>query len=102
MSYPDNPTIHESIEQFFTFVEEYSEREDFDDDIENWDEAEEGEQHPYFQNLEAFQKVKTFIEEVYEIAFGEDAINKDWHPDAVIEELASFSDKALQFDERDY
>jgi len=95
-------TIHESIKQFFTFVEEYSEREDFDDSIDNWDEDEEGEQHPYFQNLEAFEKVKTFIEEAYEIAFGDDAINRDWHPDAVIEELTSFSDKALQFDERDY
>ena len=45
-NYPDEPTIHESINQFFNFVEEYSEREDFDDDIENWDEAEKGEQHP--------------------------------------------------------
>ena len=102
MSYPDNPTIHESIKQFFTFIEEYSEREDFDDSIDNWDEDEEGEQHPYFKDLEAFENVKNFIEEVYEIAFGEDAINKDWHPDAVIEELSSFSDKALEFDERDY
>ena len=102
MSYPDKPTIHESIKQFFTFVEEYSEREDFDDSIENWDEEEEGEQHPYFQNLEVFEHVKTFIEEVYEIAFGDDAINRDWDFEAVIEELKSFSDKALQFDERDY
>ena len=30
-------------------------------------------------------------------------IIKDWHPDAVIEELKSFSDKALKFDEgKDY
>jgi len=102
MTYPNEPTIHESIKYFFTFIEEYSEREDFDDSIENWDEEEEGEQHPYFQNLEAFEHVKNFIEEVYEIAFGDDAINRDWHPDAVIEELSSFSDKALKFDERDY
>ena len=102
MSYPDNPTIHESIKQFFTFVEEYSEREDFDDSIENWDEAEEGKKHPYVQNLEAFKNVETFLKESYELAFGNDAINRDWHPDAVIEELTSFSDKALKFDERDY
>lgn len=98
-NYPNEPTIHESIKQFFTFIEEYSEREDFDDDIENWDEAEEGEQHPYFQNLAAFEYVKTFLIEAYDLAFGEDAINKDWHPDAVIEELTSFSDKALKYDE---
>ncbi len=101
MSYPDEPTIHESINQFFNFVEEFSQREDFDDSIENWDEAEEGEPHPYFQSLEAFENVKKFIEEAYEIAFGDDAINRDWHPDAVIEELKSFSDKALKYDEGD-
>ena len=98
MSYPDEPTIHESIDRFFTFVEEFSEREDFDDSIENWDEEEEGEQHPYFQNLEAFEHVKTFIEEVYEIAFGDEALNRDFSPEEVIEELASFSDKALEYD----
>ena len=99
MSYPNEPTIHESIKQFFTFVEEYSEREDFDDDIENCDVAEEGELHPYFQNLEAFEHVKTFIEEVYEIAFGDEALNRDFSPEEVIEELQSFSDKALKYDE---
>ena len=101
MTYPDEPTIHESINQFFNFVEEFSEREDFDDAIENWDEAEEGKPHPYLQSLEAFENVKKFIEEAYEIAFGDDAINRDWHPDAVIEELTNFSDKALKYDEGD-
>ena len=101
MSYPDEPTIHKSINQFFNFVEEFSQREDFDDAIENWDEAEEGEPHPYLQSLEAFENVKKFIEEAYEIAFGDDAINRDWHPDAVIEELTRFSDKALKYDEGD-
>ena len=101
-NYPEEPTIHESINQFFTFVEEYSKREDFDDSINNWDEAEEGEKHPYFKDLEAFEYVKTFLEEAYALAFGEDAINRDWHPDAVIEELKSFSDKALKYDEREY
>ena len=73
MSYPDEPTIHESINQFFTFIEKYPE----------------------------FKNVTTFIEEVYEIAFGDDAINRDWHPDEVIKELESFSDKALKYDERE-
>jgi len=98
-NYPNEPTIHESINQFFDFVEDYSEREDFDDDIANWDEAEEGEPHPHLRNLEAFENVKTFIKEAYDLAFGEDALHRDWHPDAVIEELTSFSDKALKYDE---
>ena len=63
MSYPDEPTIHKSINQFFNFDEEFSQREDFDDAIENWDEAEEGEPHPYLQSLEAFENVQKFIED---------------------------------------
>ena len=99
MPYPNEPTVHESLQQFFTFYENYSTREDVEEAIAlgNID----GD-HSYFKDVAAFETVKKFIEEVYEIAFGEDAINKDWHPDAVIEELSSFSDKALEFDERDY
>ena len=100
MSYLDTPTIHESIKQFFTFYENYSNREDV------WRNISLGnieEDDIYFKDIKAFENVKTFIEKAYELAFGEDAINKDWHPDAVIEELKSFSDKALKFDEgKDY
>lgn len=41
---------------------------------------------------------KTFIEEVYEIAFGDNAINRDFSKEEVIAELQSFSDKALEKD----
>ena len=41
----------------------------------------------------------TFLEEAYEIAFGHEAINRDFSPEEVIEELKSFSDKALKYDE---
>ena len=100
MAYPDEPTIDESINQFFIFIKDYSEREDFDDSINNWEEEEEeGEKHPYFKDLEAFENVKTFIEEVYEVAFGENALNRDFHPDAVVEELKRFSDNALKYEE---
>ena len=84
MSYPNEPTIDESINQFFVFIKDYSEREDLDESKEN---------------LEAFENVKTFIEEVYEIAFGEDALHREFHPDAVIEELKTFSDNALKYEE---
>jgi hypothetical protein len=99
MSYPDKPTIHESINQFFNFVKEYKEcEEDFDLSIDNLDGAEEGEKHPYFQKLEAFETVKTFLEEAYEIAFGDEAINRDFSPEEVIKELQSFSAKAFKYD----
>jgi len=99
MTYPNEPTIHESIKQFFTFYENYSNREDIEEDLAlgNIDKD-----HPYFKDLEAFKNVKNFIKEAYDLAFGDDSINRNWHPDAVIEELKSFSDKALEFDERDY
>jgi len=90
--YPNEPTIHESISQFFTFYENYSTREDVEEDMAlgNMDED-----HPYFKDVEAFEAVKNFIEEVYEIAFGDDAINRDYDPDEVIERLHNFSDRSL-------
>tara|TARA_B100000902_G_C27033859_1_gene775871 strand:+ start:372 stop:635 length:264 start_codon:yes stop_codon:yes gene_type:complete len=84
MTYPNEPTIDESINQFFVFIKDYKEREDLDESKEN---------------LEAFENVKTFIEEVYEITFGEDALYREFHPDAVIEELKTFSDNALKYEE---
>ena len=94
-NYLNDPTIHESINQFFTFYENYSTREDIEEDLAlgNFDED-----HPYFKDLEAFENVKNFIEEAYEIAFGDEALNRDFSPEEVIEELASFSDKALEYD----
>ena len=41
----------------------------------------------------------TFIEEIYEIAFGEDAINRDFSHDEVIEQIREFSDNALEWEE---
>lgn len=43
----------------------------------------------------------TFKERVYELAFGDDAINKDYSDDEVLAVLREFSDKALAFDEMD-
>lgn len=40
-----------------------------------------------------------FIEQVYEIAFGDDAINRDFSYAEVLEELKRFSDEALGNDE---
>ena len=96
MTYPNEPTIHESIKQFFTFYENYSTRDDIERDLAlgNIDED-----HPYFKDLEAFENVANFLEEVYEIAFGDEALNRDFSPEEVIEELRSFSDKALKYDE---
>ena len=98
-NYPDEPTILESIEQFFTFYENYSNREDVSRDI-SLGNIEEDDY--YFKDVEAFEKVKTFLEEAYEIAFGDEAINRDFSPEEVIEELQSFSDKALKYDEGEY
>jgi hypothetical protein len=42
-----------------------------------------------------------FIEKVYEIAFGDDAINKDYSPEEVLIRLKEFSDNALKWEEKD-
>ena len=41
---------------------------------------------------------KQFIEAVYEIAFGEDAINRNFGHAEVIEQLEEFSDDSLKWD----
>jgi len=56
----------------------------------------------YIKNLYDFDQVKTkdqFIEEVYEIAFGDDAINRDYSMPEVLERLMEFSDNALKWEE---
>ena len=40
-----------------------------------------------------------FIEEVYEIAFGDNAINRDFSFEEVLQELLRFSDEALKWEE---
>ena len=42
---------------------------------------------------------REFIEEVFEIAFGDDAINRDFSYEEVLERLREFSDKALENDD---
>ena len=42
---------------------------------------------------------KDFIESVFEIAFGDNAINRDFSKDDVIKELKRFSDLALMYEE---
>ena len=41
-----------------------------------------------------------FIEKVYEIAFGDNAINRDFDSLEVLEKLREFSDKALDKEEK--
>jgi len=43
--------------------------------------------------------MKDFIEKVYEIAFGDNAINKEFTQQEVIDKLREFSDKALKGEE---
>ena len=43
------------------------------------------------------QSVPQFIEEVYEIAFGYNAINRDFSMGEVLDQLMQYSDDALRF-----
>ena len=42
---------------------------------------------------------EAFIEEVFEIAFGDNAINRDYSMGEVLERLMEFSDNALKYEE---
>ena len=88
--------MNDPIKHFLSFYENYATREDMDRDIYlgNLEKND-----PYFKSLDAFENVINFIEEAYETAFGDEAINRDFSPEEVIEELKSFSDKALKYDE---
>ena len=44
-------------------------------------------------------KNSDFMEQVYEIAFGDNAINKEFTQQEVIDKLREFSDKALKGEE---
>ena len=87
---------NKSIQHFFSFYENYSNREDMERDIALGNIEED---HPYFKDLEAFETVSSFIEKIYEIAFGDDAINREYDPMEVLERLKEFSDNALKWEE---
>lgn len=42
---------------------------------------------------------EAFIEEVFEIAFGDNAINRDFSMGEVLDKLMEFSDNALKYEE---
>ena len=42
---------------------------------------------------------EVFIEEVFEIAFGDNAINRDFSMGEVLDKLMEFSDNALKYEE---
>jgi hypothetical protein len=41
-----------------------------------------------------------FLEQCYEIAYGDDAINKNYSPEEVLQRLQDFSDDALTYEEK--
>lgn len=61
--------------------------------LKQWESGTEGEtwDFGYVQNQ------KQFIEEVFEIAFGDDAINRNYSMGEVLDRLMEFSDDALRY-----
>ena len=87
---------NELIKHFFFFSENYRNREDLDRDI-SLNNLEEDDL--YFKDIEAFETVSEFLEEIYDLAFGDDALNKGYDPKDVLERLKEFSDNALKWEE---
>ena len=84
------------FQHFYDYIDTYCDDDRLNDDIMNGNIDDDD---PRLQDIESLQEVRDFIEEIYNLAFGHDSINRDWTPDAVIKELTSFSDKALKYDE---
>lgn len=51
------------------------------------------------QSVRDYTTTQDLLEGVYELAFGEDAINKEYSNEEVLAKIREFSDKALRFDE---
>ena len=61
--------------------------------LKQWEVGTEGERWDYGH----VQNPKQFIEEVFEIAFGDNAINRDYSMGEVLDRLMEFSDDALRY-----
>ena len=80
--------MNDPIKHFLSFYDNYATREDMDREIANGNIEED---HYYFKDLEAFESIKNFIEKTYEIAFGDDAINRNFTITDVIDQLKELS-----------
>ena len=81
--------MNDPIKHFLSFYDNYANREDMDREIANGNIEED---HPYFKDLEAFESVKQFIEKTFEIAFGDDALNRNFTITDVLDQLKELSD----------
>jgi len=82
MTYPNEPTIDQSISPFFTFIKEYLKRKDIDQEI-----------------IESWKNLETFIEETFDLAVGDNGLRREFHPNEIIERLTEFSDNAFKYEE---
>lgn len=51
------------------------------------------------KNIDGLENVLDFISEVYEIAYGDNAIDKDYSSEEVLQRLQDFSDDAYTYEE---
>ena len=88
--------MDDPIKHFLSFYNNYATREDMNREIANGNIKAD---HLYFKDLEAFESVKDFIEKTYEIAFGDDAINRSFTITDVLDQLKELSDNYSENEE---
>ena len=74
--------MNDPIKHFLSFYDNYANREDMEREIANGNIEE---------DLETFESIKDFIENVYEIAFGDDALNRNFTITDVLDQLKELS-----------
>jgi len=52
-----------------------------------------------YQKSYTIKALNTFLEKTFEIAFGDNAINRDFTMKEVVEKLQEYSDNALKYEE---
>jgi ABC-type bacteriocin/lantibiotic exporter with double-glycine peptidase domain len=54
----------------------------------------------YDKSIKPIEEIIDFIEQAYEIAYGDNAINKNYSAEEVLQKLQDFSDDALTYEEK--
>jgi hypothetical protein len=72
------------------------------DGLEDWDSQRKAVREAFMRGYEqATRENRPFKEDVFEIAFGDDAIDKDYTQEEVTKKLREFSDLALEVEQDD-
>ena len=81
-------TMTNPFQHFYDYIQTYYDDDRLQDDIANGNIEDDD---PRIQDLESFDEVTEFIDAVFEISFGDNAINRSFTTQDVLDQLKQFS-----------